>query len=467
MKPPLLPGLVLFLAAAALPSFPQTASRSTEDQRRRIDQTVREVLASTGVPSASIAVVQGAKTVYVQAYGDARFEPRVAAMPSMRYSIGSISKQFTAAAILLLAEEGKLSLEDRVSKYVPDLTRANEVTIRQLLSHTSGYQDFWPQDYVPPMMLEPAKAERIMDLWARKPLDFDPGTKWQYSNTNFVIAAVIAEKVAGKPLFEFQRERIFVPLGMRSVWDIDQQKLPDADPQGYLRFALGPPRPAPKEGRGWLLGAAGLAMSAEDLAKWDIAVIEKKILKPASYGQMEAQARLNNGVSPSYGLGVSVGMQSDRRTISHGGEVSGFTAQNTVFPDDRTAVIVLTNQDAARASGEIARRIASMLFAGDEATAKAKTGQARKIFVGLQNGEIDRALLSGNASAYFTKQALQDFALGLKPLGNPASFVETSNSLRGGMTERVYEVKFPKKTLRVWTYELPDGKLEQYQVAAQ
>jgi CubicO group peptidase (beta-lactamase class C family) len=109
--------------------------------------------------------------------------------------------------MLLLQEQGKLSLDDKVAKYVPDLTRANEVSIRQLLSHTSGYQDYWPQDYVMPMMLQPVTAQKIMDLWAKKPLDFEPGTKWQYSNTNYVIAGVIIEKVSRMPLLKFFRRK--------------------------------------------------------------------------------------------------------------------------------------------------------------------------------------------------------------------------------------------------------------------
>src|SRR5208337_330041 len=131
-----------------------------------------------GVPSASLAVVVGGKVAYLQAYGNARLEPRLAATPEMQYSVGSISKQFTAAAILLLQEQGKLSLDDHVSKYVPGLTRGDEVTIRQLLSHTSGYQDYWPQDYVMPIIAQPITAQQIMDMWAKKPLDFDPGDKW-------------------------------------------------------------------------------------------------------------------------------------------------------------------------------------------------------------------------------------------------------------------------------------------------
>src|SRR5437899_6650152 len=145
-----------------------------------IDKAVNEILTKTGAPSASVAVVKDGKIVYTQAYGLANVETKTPATPQMRYSIGSISKQFTAAAILMLAEEGKLSLDDRVVRWLPNLTRANEVTIRQLLAMTSGYQDFWPQDYVMPGMLLPVTAQQIADQWGSIPLDFEPGTKWQY-----------------------------------------------------------------------------------------------------------------------------------------------------------------------------------------------------------------------------------------------------------------------------------------------
>src|SRR5262249_35484663 len=160
---------------------------------------------------------------------------------------------------------------------------ANEVTIRQLLSHTSGYQDYWPQDYVMPMMLQPVTAQEILTRWARKPLDFDPGTKWQYSNTNYVIAGVIVEKASGMPLLQFLRQKVFTTLGMKSVANIDEGKLGDTDPTGYLRYALGPLHPAPKEGKGWLFAAGELAMTVQDLAKWDISIIEQKLMKPSSY----------------------------------------------------------------------------------------------------------------------------------------------------------------------------------------
>src|ERR1043165_7999975 len=204
--------LLLFIATAPLLADDLPASG---------DKAVGEILAKTGAPSASVAVVRDGKLVYANAYGLARLEPKTPATPQMRYSIGSISKQFTAAAILMLAEEGKLSLDDKVVRWLPELTRAKDVTIRQLLSMTSGYQDFWPQDYVMPGMLEPATPRQITGTWAKKPLDFEPGTRWQYSNTNYVIAGMIFERAAGMPLVDFLRQRVFAPLQMTSVFHPD------------------------------------------------------------------------------------------------------------------------------------------------------------------------------------------------------------------------------------------------------
>ena len=183
------------VVAAALLGRAARASAAESDAdaafRDRVDRAAAEILASTGTPSASIAIVRDGRIVYLKAYGDAKLSPKVPARAEMRYSIGSISKQLTATGILMLAEEGKLSLDDPVSRFAPDLTRAGEVRVRQLLSHTSGYQDYWPQDYVPPFMTRPVTAADILDRWAKKPLDFEPGTRWQYSNTGYVVAGVI------------------------------------------------------------------------------------------------------------------------------------------------------------------------------------------------------------------------------------------------------------------------------------
>jgi CubicO group peptidase (beta-lactamase class C family) len=456
--------IVIVLVFAAFPAIGQT--RLSPELQEKIDKLATETLAKSGVPSASIAIVKDGQIAYVKAYGDARLDPRTPATAEMRYSIGSISKQFTAAAILLLQEQGKLSLDDKVAKFIPNVTRANEVTIRQLLSHTSGYQDYWPQDYVMPMMLQPVTAQKILDLWAKKPLDFEPGSKWQYSNTNYVIAGVIIERVSGMSLLRYLREKVFIPLQMKSVADIDQQRLTETDPTGYMRYALGPLRPAPKEGKGWLFAAGELAMPARELALWDISVMDQKLMKPASYREFAREVLLNNGLGTHYGLGVFVNTEAGTRAMSHGGEVSGFVSENIVFPEKRIAIAVLTNQDASGAAGTIAHGLAPLLLATDDPAMQQKLEQAQKIFEGLQHGSIDRSLFTDNCNAYMSEQALKDFATGLGPLGTPQSFVQVSTGLRGGMILRVYRIRFANnRTLRAWTYEMPDGKLEQYQIS--
>ena len=204
-------------------------------------------------------------------------------------------------------------------------------------------------------------------------------------------------------------------------------------------------------------------MTAHDLALWDIAMIEQSLLQPASYRAMQTETQLANGTGTRYGLGVTVSVADGRRLISHGGEVSGFTAENDVYVDDRAAVVVLVNLDASPAVGQIATKVASLLFAPADTST---TPIARKIFEGLQKGQIDRALFTSNANAYFTETALKDFAASLQPLGATQELTQIAQGLRGGMTLRRYRAKFAQKTLRITTFWMPDGKLEQFQIAA-
>jgi CubicO group peptidase (beta-lactamase class C family) len=192
-------------SGAQLP--PETASR--------IDSAVAKVMEETAVPSVSLAVIKDGKIAYVHAYGSASLDPATPARPEMRYCLGSVSKQFMAMAILLLVQDGKLKLDDPVVKHLPALTRAKDITIRQLLSHTSGYQDYYPLDYVAPFMTVPVTPDQILDRFARIPLDFEPGTEWQYSNTNFVAAGRILEKVTGAPLMSFLQKTHLSTAGNR------------------------------------------------------------------------------------------------------------------------------------------------------------------------------------------------------------------------------------------------------------
>ncbi|MEP6590463.1 MAG: serine hydrolase domain-containing protein [Gemmatimonadota bacterium] len=439
------------------------AQQLTSIERSQIDSAAIAVLAGTGAPSASVAVVRGGQIVYEQAYGQGR--TGTPATPAMRYAIGSVSKQFTATAILLLAEEGKLSLDDKVARWFPKLTRANEITIRQLLSMTSGYQDYWPQDYVFTAMQSPTTPDAIMQRWASQPLDFAPGSTWQYSNTNYVIAGAIVERVVGMPFLDFLRQRIFTKLGMTSVADFDAGPLAANDAAAFLRNGLGPLRAAPKEATHWLFAAGQLAMTSHDLATWDIGMIEHSILTPASYHAQQTDVLLANGAASGYGLGVDVGMAGSRRRLSHGGAVSGYTTSNMVFPDDGAAIVVFTNiyPGGGGASGQIANRVANILFASADSVDTVAQRQARMVYDGLARGGIDRSLLTDNANAYFSPQVIQDYGASLGPLGAPIQFTGNgSGELRGGLLIRSYRIRAGGVTMTLTTMVRPDGKIEQY-----
>ena len=437
------------------------------EMKGRIEAAVARVMNSTGVPSAEVGVVQDGKIVYTAAFGKARLEPVVTARPEMHYPVGSISKQFTAACVLLLVEEGKMKLDDPVARWFPELTRAKDVTVRMLMSHTSGYSDYAPEDYTIPAWTKPMDPLKLVREWAGKPLDFEPGTKWQYSNTNFVLTALIVEKVTGEPFWKFLKARVLDPLGLHEVVNLDTDRA-RVEPEGTMRNALGPLRPAILEAPGWYLGDATLAMPVADLLRWDISVMDKTLLKPDSYRSMETETLLKNGAPTGYGLAVDVALRNGHRTIAHGGEVGGFVAQNTILPDDREAVAVLTNQEASGAAGAIATAIIGILQAPTrDKGAGAAEAQVQAILDGLEDGKLDRSALTGNCSFYFSAQAVDDFSSSLKPLGPVVEVRQTREALRGGMTFRAFAVSFREKRVAVTTYSMPDGKLEQFLVEAQ
>jgi CubicO group peptidase (beta-lactamase class C family) len=448
--------LLLSTAAAAVPFSAGEAAR--------VDALVAEALKTTGVPSASVAVVRDGEIAFVKAYGT-----QSPAIPAARtdaiYPIASVSKQFTAAALLLLEDEGKLSLDDKVAKYIPGISGGNRITIRQLLSHTSGLQDYWPQDYSFAAMEKPVTPQQIVDRWAKKPLDFEPGTQWQYSNTGYVVAGMIAEKVSGEPLLSFLQRSIFRPLGMHPI---DQDRaIGKGFPVGYRRNALGPVRPETPAAPGWLYAAGELAMTAEDLARWDIARINRSLLPVEDWAEQERPVKLASGASSGYGLGVFLGEKRGRAMVDHGGEAVGFLSENTVFPQDRAAVVVLVNAWFGNAHGKIAEGIEEMLFpASATANLPDRTDLAKKVYAQLRSGTLDRSLLTEDANHYFVKTVLEDYRTSLGGLGEPESFVASTPRLRGGFVNRNYTLTFPDRKLRIVTYAEPGGaeRFEQFLV---
>jgi CubicO group peptidase (beta-lactamase class C family) len=455
------------VALLALLAVPATAQPITPAQTAAIDQLVAKTLADTGVPSAEIAIVRDGRLVLDKAYGKAN--EGLPARPDLPYQIASNSKQFTAMAVLLLRDEGKLSLDDPVSKYIPGITEGDRITIRELLSHTSGLQDFWPQDYLFSDMTVPTTPQHIVDKWAKKPLDFQPGTRWQYSNTGYVVAGMIVEKVSGEPLLTFLNQHIFVPLGMHPL-DQDNTNTP-AFPAGYHRFALGPVRVAQPPARGWLYAAGELSMTAADLAKWDIARMNRSLIPARDWVEQETPVLRTDGRTNGYGLGVYNINQRERHVINHGGEAVGFLTQNTVYPDTKDAIIVFTNADFSGATGTLTQGIEKIVLDSPEPALAGETDRladVHAIYDMLVSGNVDRSKFTQNLNFYFTPQVIADYRNSLAPLGAPTSIEELGKPrLRGGFVNRNYAIHYAGgKTLTLVTYADAgaNGRWEQFMI---
>jgi CubicO group peptidase (beta-lactamase class C family) len=214
---------------------------------------------------------------------------------------------------------------------------------------------------------------------------------------------------------------------------------------------------------GWSFGSGELSMTAHDLALWDISLIDRSLLSPASYTALETEAVLPDGKHTGYGLGVQVGTKSGHRYIAHTGEETGFVSSNVVFPDDHAAVVVLTNQDASRAASLIAASVSRVAFGIDLAsTSDPKLARIIAMCASLADGRLESPLLNENALSYFTPAVRADYRASLHPLGPVLGVTEISSEDRGGMVYHVYDVKYVARPVRVTTYELPDGRLDQF-----
>ena len=460
--------LIIFaLVALAIP-FPASAAQPLlPAELSAIDAAVSKTLKDTGVPSAEIAVVRGGEIVLSRAWGRPSEVLRNpdAALP---YQIASNSKQFLAALLLLLENDGKLSLDDKVSRWLPQLPGGGRMTVRQLLSHTAGLQDFWPQDYAFAAMAKPVQPMDIIERWGMKPLDYAPGTRWQYSNTGYFAAGLIAEQAGGAPLWDQLEARIFRPLGIHPL-DLDDTTGPRF-PRGYHRAALGPVRAAVPPAPGWLWAAGELSMTAAELAKWNLARINRSLLPPEDWAEMERPVRLADGTSNGYGLGVSTRLADGRRVIDHGGESVGFLSQNSVWLDDGVAVVVLTNGDFADAQTQLTSKIAAIVL---PTAVQAESGEAarlddvRSTLAGLTRGKLDPALFTDNALYYFSAQTQADYAASLRPLGPLKSVTQARPPrLRGGFVNRVFQLHYASRSLTLSTYAEagPHGRWEQFLV---
>lgn len=443
--------------AGARPAQTQTLA---PELAQRVDAAVRDVLKQQHSPSASIAIVRDGHVVYAAAYGQTRLTPEEPATTSTRYQLASLSKTLTAQALLLLEQDGKLNLHDPVSRWLPGLSGGDSVTVRQLLQHISGFPDHYPQTYPAGPRTRPTTPDTIIETWGHHPLLFAPGSRFRYSNLNYVIAGRIAEKVSGKPLFTFMHERIFVPLGMNATVDLDDigKDTPNLA-TGYVRPALGALEPAPDEGRGWSFGAGQVVTTASDLARWDAAFLAGRLLAPEQAREEVSVPTLADGSSSSYAPGLFVSKRGGRTVYYHVGQGLGFLAINRLYPADKIAIVVLTNDSSSSAFAQIADRLAYLVVPPTTADV-----QARAIFRAVQSGQLDRMQATDDFNAWFDSARARAFAANLAPLGEPQSFDLRSEDTADGLTTRTYEVRIPDRKLRLILQWMTDGRLESFDV---
>lgn len=442
--------LIVLLLAATLAAEPTPVY---------VDALVQKTMASTGTPAVSLAIVRNGKIVYEKAYGFRSLDPKLPATTTTTFPIGSVSKQFLAATIVAMAREGTLSLDDPLAKYEPSYTDASQITIAQLLSHEAGIRDYYPLDYPTLESFHPISMQALADRYGHLPLDFAPGTRWQYSNSGYTIAGVIAQRLEGATLFDVYRRRFFAPLGMTSAHWIDGGFGP-TDAIGYTSYFFGPYEVAPVAAAAWLNAAGSLSMTAHDLALWTIALMEHTVVPAADTAILWQPRLLADKENPGYGLGFSLGAFNGHFQVAHGGELVGYQSFEALFPEDHTSIIVFADATPSDVSSTIGHAIAEHIYGSAAADAGFADAAAltRTWLANLAQGRIDRSALTADFNAFMTPQRIAEAVTSLAPLGTP-QVENTRSTLRGGLVVNVLTVTFKTKSMRAILYRTPDGKI--------
>ena len=404
------PTLRYSLLTAIAVAFPALAGAQTlaADTAARIDSVFARYGASS--PGCAVNVLRADRSIYAKGYGLASLELRVPIGPNTIFDLGSTSKQFTAMSILLLAHDGKLSLDDDIRKYIPELPNLGaRVTLRHLLTHTSGWRD-----YVDLMVLQgwderdhTTDRDALDVLRRQRALNFAPGTDWRYSNTGFFLMSLVVKRASGQSLADFARTRIFEPLGMRETHyltdsrEVIPGKATAYDPERDGRYVI--------DMSNWeQIGDGGVQSSVEELAQWDANFVSGSVGGRAILDQLQQPGTLANGTLLQYALGLSVDRYRDRQRVSHGGAWGGFRAMTMRFPTERLSVILACNRGDANTT-QLATNVADVFLTGARASptlaaaprSLAAPGEAAR-FAGLYMGEDGRlAMFSARGDTLF------------------------------------------------------------------
>jgi D-alanyl-D-alanine carboxypeptidase len=427
-----------------------------------IDRLIERNVQERHLVGLSVGVMHQGRIVLAKGYGVRSLETREPVTPDTLFAAGSVTKQFTCAAALLLAQEGKLSLDDRVAKYEPELTRASDITLLDLGQHVAGYRDYYPLDFVHRPMAQQRSTDGIIQEFGKGPLDFEPGTRWSYSNTGYLILGRVVEKISGEPFGSFLDRRILQPLGMRHTRYEPKGDEPGLA-EGYTSFGLGEPQLAVPEGDGWLAMAAALWSTPKDLLAWDLALMDGKILSEASYRMMTTPRRLADGRATNYGCGQFVRDRDPALVLTHEGIVGGFNAWNAIVPSTRSAIVLLANADFG-VSRPLREAILAKLLPPSEEDIPAVTGLPAKeaamaLLRQLREGKVDRDTLGEEYNAWLTPERM---ASALPEKGEVSELEVVDVHERGGMEVAKLRFRIGSVPAEALMYRTPDGKIQEF-----
>jgi D-alanyl-D-alanine carboxypeptidase len=451
---------------ALLTAAPLTIGTAQGVSGAQLDSIIRKAVAEKYIVGLSVGVMQNGRVILSKGYGLRDLVTKDSVTPQTMFAIGSVTKQFTCSALLMLAEQKRLSLTDPVAKYYPNLTRAKDITLLDLGGHLSGYRDYYPLDFVDQEMQKPATADEIINEYATRPLDFPPRSRYSYSNTGFLILGRVIEKMSGQPFGAFLSERIFTPLKLkRTAFEPATTTTAANMARGYTSFALADPIPAEPEARGWAGSAGAIWSTASDLLTWDLSLIEHTLISDSSYKVLVTAQRLTDGRSSGYGCGESVSDRGPAVVLSHGGAVSGFVAQNTVIPATRSAVVLLSNSDFSPIGALNQELVSKLMPRGVDVptvAGPAALEAAKKFLTELEKGTVDRSTLGEDFTLFLTPAKIAAGRRALNAMGRITKIRVAGTVERGGMEVAVVQFNVGGTSARGLMYRTPDGKIQEF-----
>ena len=410
MKP--FPSLVrLSLLGVTLASLANAQRANKAATQAAIDSVVASFLKDGRAAGMSVGIVRGNDTLVLKGYGKADLELDVPTPPRAVYEIGSVTKQFTASGVLLLADEGKLSLDDDLTKYLPDYpTAGNKIPIRRLLDHTSGIKGYTELPKFGTIMTRKLPKDSLVALFKDVPFDFPTGTGMVYNNSAYFLAGMIIEKVAGMPYSEFVAKRFFEPLAMKDSHYCNERKIVKNRAHGY---DMGPGGQLMLKGyldHTYPYAAGSLCSTAWDLVTWLQALHSGRVLPEKAYRQLITPDTLNDGTRLRYAKGVALSTVAGHPAIEHGGGINGFVTASAWLPEEKMAVAVLINTAGPVSADSVAASLVEVVL-GRRSDVRAASASDVAAYAGTYQG-------AGRGAALTLTFTADSGYLTVKPQGN-------------------------------------------------